>query len=135
MVAGRIGDGKTVGSMVRMHSDLRDRIKAAAENNGRSINSEIISALEEKYPKPEINLNEYSERLAEEFYSIEDTAERRAYVQKLDQALRDDPISDGKTVLSGARSVAGNLILNIRVIAPKKERAVGIIPKITRSTP
>lgn len=43
----------TVGMMVRMSADLRDRIKAAAEINGRSQNSEIIATLEEAYPVPE----------------------------------------------------------------------------------
>lgn len=52
MVAGRIGDGDTVGTMVRMSSELRDRIKAAAIEHGRSMNSEIVSALEEVYPAP-----------------------------------------------------------------------------------
>lgn len=50
MVQPRIGDGETVGMMVRMSAALRDRIKAAAEKNGRSQNSEIVSTLEEKYP-------------------------------------------------------------------------------------
>lgn len=52
MVAGRIGDGKTVGSMVRMDADLRDRIKVAADSNGRSMNSEIVNTLEQHYPAP-----------------------------------------------------------------------------------
>lgn len=36
----------------RMPASLRDRIKTAAENNGRSMNAELIEALEEKYPAP-----------------------------------------------------------------------------------
>ena len=112
---------------LRIPPDLHERLTAAAES--ASLNAMIIDALEEKYPKPQVNLNEYSERLSEEFYNIEDTAERRAYVQDLDKALRADPISDGKTVLDGAHIVAGNLILNVRLIAPKKLRTIGIIPK------
>lgn len=55
MVQPRIGEGETVGMMVRMPADLRDRIKAAAETNGRSQNSEIVATLEEKYPAPEFH--------------------------------------------------------------------------------
>lgn len=38
--------------MVRFPDGLRDRIKRAAEKNGRSMNAEIISVLEEQYPEP-----------------------------------------------------------------------------------
>jgi len=50
MVQPRIGDGETVGMMVRMSAELRDRIKRAAELNGRSQNSEIVATLKEAYP-------------------------------------------------------------------------------------
>lgn len=36
--------------MLRLPDGMRDRIKAAAEANGRSMNSEIVATLEEKYP-------------------------------------------------------------------------------------
>ena len=52
MVQPRIGDNETVGMMVRMKADLRDRIKAAADQNGRSQNSEIVATLEKEYPAP-----------------------------------------------------------------------------------
>ena len=112
---------------LRIPPDLHERLTAAAES--ASLNAVIIDALDEKYPNPQVNLNEYSERLSEEFYSIEDTSERRAYVHDLDKALKAEPISDGNTVLDGARIVAGNLILNVRIIAPRKFRTIGIIPK------
>ncbi|AWI89204.1 hypothetical protein C0214_13615 [Methylobacterium sp. DM1] len=38
---------------VRMPPGLRDRIKAAAEANNRSMNAEIVSTLSEKYPEPD----------------------------------------------------------------------------------
>mgnify|MGYP001118544822 CR=1 FL=1 len=37
--------------MVRFPKGLRDRIKAKAEENGRSMNSEIVAALEEAFPE------------------------------------------------------------------------------------
>lgn len=36
--------------LIRFPPGLRDRVKAAAEANGRSMNSEIVQALEEAYP-------------------------------------------------------------------------------------
>lgn len=38
--------------MLRFPDGMRDRIKAAATENGRSMNAEIISTLEEAYPAP-----------------------------------------------------------------------------------
>ena len=38
--------------MLRLPDGMRDRIKAAAEANSRSMNSEIVATLEEKYPAP-----------------------------------------------------------------------------------
>lgn len=37
---------------VRFPDGLRDRIKAAADANNRSMNAEIVATLEEKYPEP-----------------------------------------------------------------------------------
>lgn len=37
---------------VRLPLGMRDRIKAAAEANNRSMNAEIVATLEEKYPAP-----------------------------------------------------------------------------------
>lgn len=38
--------------ILRMPDGLRDRIKAAAEKRGRSMNAEIIRVLEEEFPTP-----------------------------------------------------------------------------------
>ncbi|MCZ8079094.1 MAG: Arc family DNA-binding protein [Rhodobacteraceae bacterium] len=38
--------------IVRMPDGLRDRIKAAADRNGRSMNAEIVSTLQDAYPAP-----------------------------------------------------------------------------------
>lgn len=38
--------------MLRLPDGMRDRIKAAADANNRSMNAEIVAALEEKYPRP-----------------------------------------------------------------------------------
>ncbi|WBU51877.1 Arc family DNA-binding protein [Paracoccus sp. SCSIO 75233] len=39
--------------MLRLPDGMRDRIKAAAEGSGRSMNAEIVATLNEKYPAEE----------------------------------------------------------------------------------
>lgn len=38
--------------VLRLPKGMRDRIRVAAEANNRSMNAEIVAALEEKYPAP-----------------------------------------------------------------------------------
>ena len=38
--------------IIRLPDGLRDRIKAVAEANNRSMNAEVVATLEEKYPEP-----------------------------------------------------------------------------------
>jgi len=38
--------------IVRLPDGMRDRIKAAAEDNNRSMNAEIVATLQEAYPTP-----------------------------------------------------------------------------------
>ncbi|MCD1619125.1 Arc family DNA-binding protein [Salipiger manganoxidans] len=64
MVQSRAGSPGTVGLVVRMPEGLRDRIKEAAESNGRSQNSEIVAALSEAYPEP-VDKDVFAELLAE----------------------------------------------------------------------
>ena len=40
--------------IVRLPDGMRDRIKAVADANGRSMNAEIVSALEDKFPEPKL---------------------------------------------------------------------------------
>jgi hypothetical protein len=49
--------------MVRFPRGLRDRVKAAAASNGRSMNEEIVRLLERTYPEPwplDVRLHELS---------------------------------------------------------------------------
>ena len=64
---------------VRFPDGLRDRIKAAAEANNRSMNAEIVATLEEKYPAPK-RPSELLWRLVEEI---------RAYEKEHDTSFRD----------------------------------------------
>lgn len=67
MVQSRAGNGNTIGVMVRMPEDLRDRVRMYAENEGRSMNSEIIAALEAAYPAPKSLVFELADQLVEQF--------------------------------------------------------------------
>lgn len=44
--------------VVRLPDGMRDRIKAAADANNRSMNAEIVATLEEKYPAPFIRFSD-----------------------------------------------------------------------------
>lgn len=44
--------------IVRLPDGLRDRIRAAAEEQGQSMNAEIVRTLEEKYPAPFETVND-----------------------------------------------------------------------------
>lgn len=57
--------------MVRLPPGMRNRIKAAADVNGRSMNAEIVATLEEAYPQPELteitrNFMKYLQTLPQE---------------------------------------------------------------------
>lgn len=82
MVQSRAGTPGTVGLVVRMPEDLRDRIKAAAEANGRSQNSEIVTTLEREYPPPDPSADLLSELLAylRGATSVQEFRERAAMV-------------------------------------------------------
>ncbi|MCV9909935.1 Arc family DNA-binding protein [Brucella sp. HL-2] len=43
--------------IVRMPDGMRDRIKAAADKNNRSMNAEIVATLEEKYPPQGLDID------------------------------------------------------------------------------
>lgn len=40
--------------IIRLPDGMRDRIKVAAAQNNRSMNAEVVAALEEKFPEPEL---------------------------------------------------------------------------------
>lgn len=70
--------------MPHMPDGMRDRIKHAAETNGRSMNAEILSVLHERYPEPlpGEDPEERLEALATRITEDPDPDQRRA---KLDQ--------------------------------------------------
>ncbi|HKL70858.1 Arc family DNA-binding protein [Salibaculum sp.] len=79
--------------MLRMPDGMRDRIKRAAEASGRSMNSEILAVLHEKYPEPlpgtdlEDRLKTLAQRIAEETDPDERQAKLVQFRKELDETL------------------------------------------------
>lgn len=77
--------------IVRFPDGLRDRIKAAAEENKRSMNAEIVATLEEKYPAPQGDpVRELLELIENELAARADHGERQAFLKKLISMMADD---------------------------------------------
>lgn len=74
---------------LRLPDGMRERIKSAASANQRSMNAEIVAALEERFP----NVDSFETTLAraERLYQMRDRArneeEARAYDGALERAL------------------------------------------------
>lgn len=74
-VVGRGADQYTV----RFPDGLRDRVKAAADAAGRSMNAEIIAALEKAFPGPALDV----ERILKEIHAIMD--DNRSIMEDISQ--------------------------------------------------
>lgn len=74
--------------VLRLPDGMRDRIKMVADHSGRSMNAEIVSALETSFPSVEQQLIEAMVFVLGMFPSM-DRAERDAFVRKLNAALAD----------------------------------------------
>ena len=88
--------------MLRLPDGMRGRIRAAAEANGRSMNSEIVSTLQEHYPapKPAADLDamlSWAEFLGETNDLAELTRRRTLMTEALQRAAQtgDVPLAPG----------------------------------------
>lgn len=75
--------------MLRLPDGMRERIKAAAERNGRSMNSEIVTTLEAAYPEPEFDVE--STTMTEWLAYVDaarDAGERRNRMHEVNDLLR-----------------------------------------------
>ncbi|MGR3823858.1 MAG: Arc family DNA-binding protein [Salipiger marinus] len=83
--------------VVRLPDGMRDRIKAAAEANNRSMNSEVVAALEEKFPAPLaippdiVTLTQYLNLID----SAESDEERDQFLRVANESLARDPATSG----------------------------------------
>lgn len=94
---------------IRLPDGLRDRIKEAADRNGRSMNSEIVSVLEREYPAPRATLEDVL-LFYEDLVKIADTRNPKEHAAVLEM-LRED-IADGR--LDPKTPVQANLIRSFR---------------------
>lgn len=71
--------------MLRLPDGMRERIKSAADNNGRSMNAEIVQLLEREYPEPTdvLHVHIHNIRRALDIYEATSDPRRRMYLQAL----------------------------------------------------
>lgn len=92
-MAGKAGRGSDQ-FMIRLPDGMRDRIKAAADANGRSMNAEIVATLEDQYPARSI-ADDYSTLSAQAVQLVEtlpngmekDTARIAVREHRYDEAI------------------------------------------------
>jgi len=85
---------------LRLPDGMRDRIKAAADENQRSMNAEIVSTLREKYPEPE-PLDE--DGIMELFLSLPEEAQRDFLHDWLKKNVTDEDVRGG--LIPGVRLI------------------------------
>lgn len=71
--------------IVRLPNGLRERIKAKADENGRSMNAEIVQVLEREYPEPADVMHLHLDNIRHALNAYEKTKDmrRRLYLQSL----------------------------------------------------
>lgn len=74
--------------VLRLPDGMRDRIKAAAERNNRSMNAEIVATLEEAYPENEFDLGALITELSTALKSAANDEERQLAVERANAALK-----------------------------------------------
>lgn len=79
--------------MLRLPDGMRDRIKAAAETNNRSMNAELVATLEEKYPAPPPDAE--AEKLAAIFEALSHSAQKQFVNKYVMKKFSLDDIADG----------------------------------------
>ena len=80
--------------MLRLPNGMRDRIKEKADENGRSMNAEIVFTLDAEYPPPPPD--DRVKALIERFQKIIPKDEQEEFLMKyLKENVPDDYIEDG----------------------------------------
>lgn len=73
--------------MLRLPKGMRDRIKAAADRNGRSMNAEIVATLDETYGTEEFDFPAFMENFMVPALKAETEEERQTLLQKANDFL------------------------------------------------
>jgi len=93
--------------MLRLPEGMRDRIKASADNNNRSMNAEIVSALEEKYPAVTFTAEDFLS-LLEQITSSQSMEDQNENEYMLNQTLQHLNFDFSATIVDGAVSFIRN---------------------------
>lgn len=124
--------------VIRPPAGMRERIKAAAEANNRSMNAEIVATLEEKYPGPKLpgdaeGLAAYGATITEDIVLITEvlmrtkpTHQRKVVLQEEIAKLK----SELKSVQEKIRELSPNIVLP--VARPARVRAHELLSKLER---
>jgi|GEM_PF-3896209 len=72
--------------MLRLPDGMRDRIKAKADENGRSMNAEIVATLEDKYPYRVFDAVELARFLA--LLPTDNSEKTKRYIDEINESLR-----------------------------------------------
>lgn len=75
--------------IVRLPDGMRDRIKAAAEANNRSMNAEVVAALEQAFLPPEALLIKVMDLVSQ--LDAEDKEERQLMLMTANMLVRGNP--------------------------------------------
>jgi hypothetical protein len=87
--------------MLRLPDGLRERIKNVAAANNRSMNSEIVAALEEKYPAPNLTLDQVFSLIGK--INLAETNEQRdKLIVEANEILRSYPEYADRRIILGA---------------------------------
>lgn len=78
--------------IVRLPDGMRDRIKAAADANNRSMNAEIVATLRDAYPEPD--LDEATKEILEKFYALPKEAQEK-FLNEYIRMFPEQDIEDG----------------------------------------
>ncbi|MDP9590571.1 UNVERIFIED_ORG: hypothetical protein J2W19_003135 [Shinella zoogloeoides] len=76
---------------IRLPDGLRDRIRDSASSNNRSMNAEIVAALEEKFPPKSIDISMLSDFL-ESLIGVSAPDGNKEYLDYINNALSDAKI-------------------------------------------
>lgn len=75
--------------IVRLPDGMRDRIKTKALKNGRSMNSEIIDALEGYFPAPK-TMEDFAKELANVMYGLEPKFRKKVLAEMATKELQNE---------------------------------------------
>ena len=114
------GPKATVQIALRISPELRERIKRAADDNNRSVNSELTAALEQKYPAPlegAVPMDKLLE-MSDYIYESEDIKEQMRRIKEVNEEL----IEKGNPIVFTAADLMSNGLLSLTLAAyPAKQ--------------